>query len=263
MRRALVRAGIAAAMALRLNRLARWLVAHLPRRFAVRFEDRVYALNAAGGRTGSHVAQRELEAIYRAGLARLDSSPGDCLEFGVYTGTTLTCLYRALEGLGLDGVRIFGFDSFDGMPHVAGEEAASHSRAGMFRAGLDEATESLSRNGVDMDRVTLVKGWFDDTLTQATRRRLGIERLAVALLDCDIYSSAKAALDFCAPLIQDRAVLVFDDWVHGGADAGEQRAFRELLAEHPGLRAEEIGSYPAAGHPDGGRAFLVSRDGHR
>jgi hypothetical protein len=41
-------------------------------------------------------------------------------------------------------------------------------------------------------------------------------------------------------------------------DAGEQRAFRELLAEHPDLRAEELGFYPAAGHSDGG-AFLVRR----
>lgn len=254
-----MRAAIAAAMALGLNRLARWVVARLPRRFAVRFEDRVYALNQAGGRTGSHVAQAELEAIYRDGLARLDGTPGDCLEFGVYTGTTLACLYRAVEGLGLDGVRIFGFDSFEGMPATAGDEAGDHSRAGMFRAGLDETAASLARAGVDMDRVTLVKGWFDDTLTEENRARLGIERVRLAMLDCDVYSSAKAALDFCAPLLADRAVLVFDDWVHGGAGAGEQRAFRELLTEHPELRAEEIGAYPAAGHPDGGRAFLVRR----
>ena len=42
------------------------------------------------------------------------------------------------------------------------------------------------------------------------------------MIDCDIYSSARTALDFCGPLIRDRAVLVFDDWP---GDAGGEAAW--------------------------------------
>jgi hypothetical protein len=63
------------------------------------------------------------------------------------------------------------------------------------------------------------------------------------------YSSARAALRFSAA-----------DWVHGGPD-GEQRAFGEFL-EETGLSAEPLGQYRAGGHEDGGRVFLVTRNGH-
>jgi hypothetical protein len=76
------------------------------------------------------------------------------------------------------------------------------------------------------------------------------------MVDCDLYASTRKALEFCTPLIVDEAVLVFDDWDAGGLGArgvGERRAFEELLAEHPDLRAAELPAYEPA------RAFLVSR----
>jgi hypothetical protein len=77
------------------------------------------------------------------------------------------------------------------------------------------------------------------------------------MLDCDLYSSSRAALDFSAPAIGPAAVLVCDDWRHSGED-GQQRAFREFLEQH-GMDAEMLGHYRASGMPDGGRVFLVSR----
>jgi hypothetical protein len=85
------------------------------------------------------------------------------------------------------------------------------------------------------------------------------------MIDCDLYSSARDALAFCAPLIHDEAVIVFDDW-HGGGnlaerDLGEKRAFDELLAAEPDLFAEEIGTYyhTEMSPPAPSKLFLVSR----
>jgi hypothetical protein len=143
------------------------------------------------------------------------------------------------------------------MSAATAAEAPHRFTAGMFRCTADEARASLRRAGVDLDRVTLVEGWFDHTLTGRTRHAHRIDRAAVIMLDCDVYSSSRAALEFSAPAIHGAAIVVCDDWVHSGED-GQQRAFREFVAEQ-GLEVEPLGHYRASGHPDGGRVFLVSR----
>ena len=83
------------------------------------------------------------------------------------------------------------------------------------------------------------------------------------MIDCDIYSSSRTALEFCGPLIRDRAVVVFDDWPGDAPEArllGERRAFDEFLADNPALRAEELEPYQweAQAH-EMGKVFLVIR----
>jgi hypothetical protein len=43
---------------------------------------------------------------------------GDYLEFGVYTGSSLASMFRVLNELGVEDVRLFGFDSFEGFPNA-------------------------------------------------------------------------------------------------------------------------------------------------
>lgn len=79
------------------------------------------------------------------------------------------------------------------------------------------------------------------------------------MVDCDPYSSARTALDFCGPLIRDRAVVLFDDWPIGTLASkriGERRECEEFLVENPDLAADELDSNsPRA------KAFLVTRTG--
>jgi O-methyltransferase len=262
MRKRIMRRAVSVAKALGLARMVRATVRLLPARFRVRMESRVYDLRRRGGDLTAHVAGDELERVLGNALARLSESRngdslGDYLEFGVYGGGTMACFDRARRQLGLDGMRLLGFDSFEGLPQAAQDEAPDRFLAGMFACTADEARATLLQAGVDLDRVQLVEGWFDDTLTVETRRAYGLENAGVIMLDCDLYSSAKAALRFCAPLVDGSAIVVCDDWVHGGED-GEQGAFREFLDEN-GLEAEPLGHYRAGGHEDGGRVFLVSR----
>jgi O-methyltransferase len=263
--RSVVRKAVRIAKALGLNRLVWAAVRRLPRRLQVRFASGVYALNRRAGDVTAHVAADELRERLEDALMRLrEQCPGepvgDYLEFGVYAGGTMVCFDRARRELGLDDVRLFGFDSFEGLPPEAGDEAPDRFRAGMFSCTVQEARENLRRAGVDLGRVELVEGWFEDTLTEEVCNRHRIDRAGVIMLDCDLYSSAKAALRFSAPLIHGAAVVVCDDWVHGGPE-GEQRAFREFL-EETGLSAEPLGQYRAGGHEDGGRVFLVTRNEH-
>ncbi len=87
----------------------------------------------------------------------------------------------------------------------------------------------------------------------------GIDRASIVMIDCDMYLSAKEALDFVAPLLSETAVLVFDDWgAFGGLlaeqDLGEKRAFHEFLDEQPYAVAEELPAYSRRS-----KVFLVER----
>ena len=48
----------------------------------------------------------------------------------------------------------------------------------------------------DNGRVELVPGWFDESLTDETRSRLGIERASVIMMDCVLEASTLTALEF-------------------------------------------------------------------
>lgn len=178
---------------------------------------------------------------------------GDYLEFGVSRGTSTACVFRVLQEEGLHHVRLIGFDSFEGMPP---EAAGQGWKPGEFRSAIGATRRYLAARGVDFDRVTLVKGWFKDTLTPETRTRLAIGKASLIMIDCDIYTASKEALTFCEPHIHERAVVVFDDWGHEAdkGHSGQKQAFGEFLTEHPTIGADPLPAYiPQA------RVFLLTR----
>ena len=214
------------------------------------------------GREAPLVPERELEERYRDALNRLAQAAGpdevgNYLEFGVYVGTSLLCMDRASKALGFESLRLYGFDSFQGLPEVTATEAAGVWQPGWYRAEYSLVREHLTRNGIDWDRTTLVPGWFEESLVPGLAEQLGIKKAGIIMIDCDIYSAALTALAFCAPLIRDRAVVFFDDWGPDGLAAkglGESRAFGEFLAGNPDLKAEELPPYS-----DYSKVFFVTR----
>jgi O-methyltransferase len=173
---------------------------------------------------------------------RTSEDPFTYVEFGVSRGTSLACVHDVLRRAGVGGARIVGFDSFAGLPPGAEREGWL---PGMYRSNVRATRRYLAEHGVDLERVTLVKGWFDDTLTPATRTRLGLDRVDLIMIDCDIYSASKTALQFALPLVGDRAIVVFDDWGwrEDVGERGQREAFQEALAEQPRLAADSRPSY--------------------
>ena len=99
-------------------------------------------------------------------------------------------------------MRMFEFDSFGGLPDSEGvfNEGDFLSDEDLFRRIVDNA-------GVPTDRVHVVRGLYDDTCNDETRRSHALERAAVIHVDCDLYTSTKTVLDFCEPLLQPGTVL--------------------------------------------------------
>lgn len=241
------------------TRVARKLA---PRSFG-RLKD-YYRIKSEFERGGVLVDELELEREYVSAVRWLkDRLPaheiGDYLEFGVYYGTSLACMHRVLDAEALSAPRLFGFDSFEGLPPSDHPDDRSW-RPGQFRSSYAFAREYLSRKGVDWNRVTLIEGWFDETLTPSSAAAHGIRKAGIVMVDCDMYVSARAALGFCAPLVKDHAVFFFDDWNSGRLaeqGKGEKRAFEEFMSQNPHLSVQEFGRYACKGE-ENGRVFLVS-----
>ena len=115
---------------------------------------------------------------------------------------------------------------------------------------------NLDAQGVDWDRTFLIEGFFRDSLTAETRERYGMKRVALALIDCDLYESTSQVLDFLAPMVDEGTILMLDDWNAFDADdhKGQRRAFREFLATSRKLSAEPRFAY---GHY--GQVFTLTR----
>lgn len=210
------------------------------------------------------VPEAALTDCYRKALALLQERAGDeplgaYLEFGVCHGASFACMHRATLEMGLPEMRLFGFDSFAGLPPEAeGPDDGGIWREGQYRSSYNFTRNFLDDAGVDWSRVALVKGWFKDTLTPHFAARHNLQKASVIMIDCDIYSSTREALAFCEPLLADQTVILFDDWHSGGdlaaRNQGEKRAFDEFLARNPQFRAQPLAPYTA-----NAEVFLVEK----
>jgi methyltransferase family protein len=196
------------------------------------------------------VPEDEMTARYVEALDLVrerEQRPLTYLEFGVYTGTSMSCMAAAARQLACE-VRMVGFDSFQGLSPEVADDDHDHGvwKPGWYESPMDVTLWFLHSRNVDMDTVTLVPGWFDDTCTSDNFSELGIERADIVLIDCDSYGATKTALAACLPVLSDTVVMFLDDWHAFDLPAlggGEKRAFEEALAGHPELTAEPFPDY--------------------
>lgn len=137
---------------------------------------------------------------------------GLVLELGVRFGESI----RQIAALAHQEVH--GFDSFEGLPEAwHGEPRGAYST----RGELPQVP----------DGVHLHKGWFEDTLPAFLRSHDGPVRFMN--IDCDIYSSTRAALELLAPRIAVGTVIAFDEFLgHEHWREDEFRAFQDAVARH-------------------------------
>lgn len=214
-------------------------VAPMPRAFAPCTPHLLIAVNRA----------------FRECLARGTAEGGDYLEFGVFRGFTLWYAQALADDLGIRDMRFFGFDSFFGLPPPRGVDVGGEFREAAYYSSRRDTEAFLTQHGVDWSKTFLVEGWFEKTLTDATRTRYFLRRCSICVVDCDLYESARLVLPFIRPLVVNHTVILFDDWNNFGGDPqkGERRALTEFLARHLEIRAKPLLEF--GGH---GKGFLLS-----
>lgn len=173
-----------------------------------------------------------LEAVDRSlRHVRANRVSGDYLEFGVFKGASLLYAQQRADELGIQPMRFIGFDSFCGLPDEPEQQRRIFYR-GQYSCGEHQVRTWLSQHGADWQRLTLVPGFYDNTLTEERKRELRLTKCAVAMLDCDLYSSTKLALTWIDEVIAPGSIVILDDWdAYGDAEEswldGQRRAMKE------------------------------------
>jgi O-methyltransferase len=117
--------------------------------------------------------------------------PGVVVECGTFKGGTAANLSLVCKIVGRE---LFVFDSFEGLPEGSPcDREAIHYSKGDWSGTFDEVSRNIQRFG-DLDRCTLVPGWFDKTLPLFDRE------IALAYVDVDL----EASLDTCVKNIWPR-----------------------------------------------------------
>lgn len=172
-----------------------------------------------------------------------DCHQKDVYQFGVYAGLSMRAISKRLRDAGVPFRTLWGFDSFSGLPSENGEQTRTrYIRSAGFQEGAwniasawGETDGARIRQRLETyvrdDRVRWVVGYYNETLTPDLA-----SRVAPALyvdMDCDLYSSAKAALDwlFQNRLLVPGSVVGYDDWLQGGRH-GVQRAHAEAASQY-------------------------------
>lgn len=143
-------------------------------------------------------------------LLPLIPSEGLVLEFGVRNGHTIHHIADILPER-----KIYGFDSFEGLPEAwHDEEAGSYSAGGRL--------PKVPAN------VEFVVGWFNETLPGF--KQAHPEPIAFMNVDCDLYSATKTIFDELDAQIVPGTIIVFDEYIGNKTwRLDEFKAFQEWV----------------------------------
>lgn len=155
-----------------------------------------------------------------AALRARDNRRGTVVEFGVYKGNSIRRMARLSPG-----TSFVGFDSFSGFPED----------------GRVDWQQDFSV--IDFPRVpanvTLVPGWFDETVQPYFQANPA--PLSMIHIDCDLYSSTKTVFDALGEcgLLRPGLVVLFDELINY-----EGFLWNEMLAFHRMLQMQGLGAAP-------------------
>lgn len=131
--------------------------------------------------------------------------------------------------------KIFGFDSFEGMPNITDEDIDVYNKSCPKQFvgiplcnGINDVYNTFNSLNLSVDNVTLVKGFFQDTL-QIQENIDNIGEIAVLRLDGDWYESTKICLDKLYDKVIDCGIIIIDDYGHF---IGAKKATDEFRMKH-------------------------------
>jgi O-methyltransferase len=179
---------------------------------------------------------------------------GDYLEFGVWKGNSFIEMYRQMKINSkifyetnekkkpgkikniFKDMRFHAFDSFEGLPESNLQKPIQYF-SGNYSAEEDVFMNNLIKSGIDLNKVTVTKGWFNQSLNEECIEKINLKNIAVAYIDCDLLESTLPVLNFINPYIKTGTVLIFDDWFRnaGNINNGIQGAVLKWLNKNKNI----------------------------
>ncbi len=145
---------------------------------------------------------------------------GTVVECGIGYGNSL-CV---LAGLAKGEREVWGFDSFEGFPEPAPQDASPRNpQKGQWAVStVQSITAKLMSFGLS---AILIKGFFGDSLKEYTG-----DPIALLHLDGDLYQSYKDCLEQLYDKVADGGVILFDEYNTVNFPGGTQ-AINEFFGE--------------------------------
>ena len=167
---------------------------------------------------------------------------GSYLEFGLFKGFSLWFAeLLSREYVGKD-FRLYGFDSFCGLPPSVVDKAEAYWAPGAYACSIEDVSNSIEKSGGDFARITLVKGFYSEDVFRKALSNIALKPPAIVVIDSDIYESCKIVLDYFGPMLREGTIILFDDFnaFERSDKHGERRALKEFSAAHPSFRTREM-----------------------
>jgi hypothetical protein len=160
---------------------------------------------------------------------------GDYLEFGVWRGNSFIEMYnqiqdyskkfydkKKMESYGLTNqfnrMKFHAFDSFEGLPETENKNNPVQYFKGNYSSCENFFKKRIIDEGLDNKRVTVTKGWFNETLNDETAQKINLSKISIVYIDCDLYEGALSSLNFITSYLQRGTILIFDDWFRNMGD---------------------------------------------
>lgn len=168
---------------------------------------------------------------------------GDFIETGVWRGGACIFMRGFLKVHGITNRRVWVADSFEGLPEPDEEnypmdQGADYHTWDFLKVSLEEVKENFKKYDLLDDQVCFLKGWFKDTLPVAP-----IEKIAVARLDGDMYSSTMDSLKNLYPKVSQGGFIIIDDYGLGPCAAAVHDFRKEFNIDDPLIRIDTFGVY--------------------
>ena len=177
-----------------------------------------------------------------------DTTNGSYLEFGVFTGSSFNFAMKANKKIekifGKADCEFIGFDSFKGFGKIKKEDENPRFADRIFSVNEEKVLKNIEKCSKGQ-KMRIIKGFYQDTIKNKTAQDLNIDKARVVMIDCDLKESARLALEFIRPAIQEGTIILFDDFVFfkGNENKGEFGAFNDFRKKYPEILFRRIFDY--------------------
>lgn len=135
-------------------------------------------------------------------------------EFGCFTGSSINFFAKSLPEM-----KLYGFDSFEGLPN---DWKGHHASRGSFN--LKGKVPTVESN------VVLVRGWFDQVLPEFNAKNTDLNPCFLHI-DSDTYESATCVLHNMRKHIKPGMIILFDEYLgYPNWKQGEYLAWQEFCS---------------------------------
>jgi len=138
--------------------------------------------------------------------------PGDLIETGVWRGGACIYMRAILKAYGITDRVVWCADSFEGLPEpdpdlYPQDGGDTHHTYEPLKISLEEVKSNFAKYDLLDEQVKFLKGWFKDTLPDAS-----IEQLSILRLDGDMYQSTTEGLIYLYDKLSSGGYVIVDDY---------------------------------------------------